>query len=306
VLDDALILEHYGNRATLFWTATIACAKPSPDAVTVSVKSDLSPPGPWAVTGRGSATETGAKVTGAVSLYQKIPIATLDAPQTESPATFFTQDQSISLLIAVRPSLVFAPGSSMAQAQYSLKPLDYLLLTAARRGNMPAVEELLESGASVDSANLENKTALMMAASKGHLGVVKLLLDRGAKINVRTKGSPFITSAFGSKRPGGWSALAAAASSGNTDVVRMLLERGASVQAGSEDQMSPLTAAINGRNAAIVKLLLEKGADANTLDDLGYSPLAKADIDGRGAIARVLKNHGGRITVPWDIVPRRQ
>jgi ankyrin repeat protein len=283
------------------WAAWIAFAKPTQEPVTISVRYDLSPAGPWAVKATGAATEVAAKTIGSTAVYQRVVIATLESSEPFSPTTLFTKDQTLELRIAVRPSFSVSAESSLAQVKYDLKPLDYLLLAAARQGDVREVTDLLESGASVNGTNLENKTALMMAALGGHLDVVKLLLERGANVNVRSKGSPFVVSQLAAKRPGGWTALAAAASSGNPDVVRVLMERGASVQAVAEDQMSPLVAAINGRNPAIVQLLLQRGADVNAVNDSGYSMLAMADINGKSAIARVLRSHGGRIIVPWDM-----
>jgi ankyrin repeat protein len=301
VVNEDLFLEKDGNKTILVWSAWVAFAKPTQEPITVSVKSDFSTAGPWAVKSTGAATEIVSKNIGSTTVYQRVVIATLESPAPGPPSALFAKDQTLELRISVRPSFSVSAESSVAQAQYNLKPLDYLLLAAAGRGSVREVTDLLESGASVNGTNLENKTALMMAASAGHLDVVKLLLERGANVNIRSKGCPFVVSQLASKRPGGWTALAAAASSGNSEVVRILLERGASVQAVADDQMSPLVAAINGRNPAIVHLLLQRGADVNAVNDSGYSMLAMADINGKAGIARVLRNHGGRIVVPWDV-----
>jgi len=302
ILDDALVFEYESGRVTLVWTGWIAFAKMTTDPVTVAVTYDLTPAGPWNSKGTRVASEAPAHQVGAASVYEKIPIATLEAG-TVSPAALFTKEQALNLHIAVRPVYGISPDSSFAEATYMLKPLNYLLLSAAARGNVAEATELLDAGAAVNSANLENKTALMMAAQRGDLAMVKLLVERGASINMRTKGSPFVISPLGSSRPGGWTALAAAASGKNTAVVELLLEKGATVNAWSDDQMSPLRAAIDGGSAGIVKILLQRGADVNALTDSGYSLLAMADINGRAAVARVLRRHGGRIVVPWDPVP---
>jgi hypothetical protein len=304
VTGDALKLEREGNQMTLVWTGWIAFAKPTIDPLTVAVSYDITPPGPWNLKGGRVAMESSAKHAGAASVFEKIPIATLDASGAASPASLFKQDQAVNLTITVRPQSSIIPGFSLAQSSFLLKPLNYLLLYAASRGDIGEATELLDAGASVNSANLENKTALMMAAAHGHLAMVKLLIERGAAIDMRSKAGPFVTSAFGSSRPGGWTALSAAASNGNPAIVELLLERGATAREWADDQMSPLKAAVQGGNPVIVDLLLQRGADVNAVNDTGYSLLAMADINGRGAVARVLRKHGGRIVVPWDIVPR--
>lgn len=300
VLDDTLVLQHDRGRVTLVWTGWIAFAKTTEDPVTVSVSYDLTPAGPWNAQGSRVASEASGRHVGSASVYERIPIATLESSGPASPAALFTKEQVVNLRISVRPVYALSPGASLAETSYMLKPLNYLLLSAACRGQVDTATELLDAGAAVNSANLENKTALMMAALHGRLAMAKLLVERGASINMRTKGSPFIISPLGSARPGGWTALAAAASGGNAAIVDLLLERGAAVNAWADDQMSPLKAAVDRGNPKIVGTLLSRGAAVNALDDAGFSPLAMADINGRAAVARVLRKHGGRIIVPWD------
>ncbi len=58
------------------------------------------------------------------------------------------------------------------------------LMNAARRGDLEAVERLLDGGAEVDSTDRYGSTALAAAAVNGQREVVRLLLERGADPNL--------------------------------------------------------------------------------------------------------------------------
>jgi len=60
-----------------------------------------------------------------------------------------------------------------------------VLLVAAKQGDEPMVELLLESGANVNEKSDHDSTALHFAAMWGHLEVVQLLLDHKADVNVK-------------------------------------------------------------------------------------------------------------------------
>lgn len=58
------------------------------------------------------------------------------------------------------------------------------LVTAAKKGDIAAVQESLSKDANINETDSEGFTALMHAANNGHIEVVKLLLDKGADVNV--------------------------------------------------------------------------------------------------------------------------
>jgi ankyrin repeat protein len=66
-----------------------------------------------------------------------------------------------------------APPSDRAEA----------FAAAVRKGDAPAVKQLLDEGVDVNTKYRYNATALSFACDRGHVDVVKLLLDRGADIN---------------------------------------------------------------------------------------------------------------------------
>ncbi|MBI4966055.1 MAG: ankyrin repeat domain-containing protein [Desulfomonile tiedjei] len=302
VVGDRLLIEEDMGTLTLVWTGTVFFVKPTPDPVAVTVKFELSPSGVWEERGTSSTVLVSGRTAGARSLRERIAIATTDARGVTDAASLFNKDQVLRLSIAVRRPSAAGTAAALAQGDYEVKPLGYLLLNAARRGNLNEVRQILEAGGDVDSASMDNVTPLMMAAERGHKDVVRLLLEKDASTKNRTKGTAFIESPFGSRIAGGWNALMAAVSSGDADIVKLMLDKGVNVNSAMDDRRTPLLVAVDGKSPAVVSLLVERGADVNVVSDSGYSPLAMADVNGKGAIARIIAARGGKIIVPWDIL----
>jgi uncharacterized protein len=128
------------------------------------------------------------------------------------------------------------------------------LLNAAYRGDMAAVQALLNTGTDVNARTSEicrgsftpvcgGATALIMASFTGHLDIVQALLARGADVNAPMNN--------------GNNALMGASRAGRVDVVRALLAKRADVNARTNNGMTALTVA---RNAAVEALLVQAGA----------------------------------------------
>ena len=66
--------------------------------------------------------------------------------------------------------------------------LTQALLHAANEGYAEKVRTLLEAGASVDAADVDGWTPLMIAAAAGHTVTVHVLVDAGADINASAQG----------------------------------------------------------------------------------------------------------------------
>ena len=116
----------------------------------------------------------------------------------------------------------------------------------------------IEAGVNVNSADEEQRTALLFAAFNGHTLVVKLLLDSGALL---------------SQRDGvGRTALMFAATGDNAEAVELLLEAGAEVNAvdTGEGFTALMHAAAEG-HANVVKVLLKHNADPALRDKDGDS-----------------------------------
>ncbi|MEB3164019.1 MAG: ankyrin repeat domain-containing protein, partial [Prochlorothrix sp.] len=56
-------------------------------------------------------------------------------------------------------------------------------LQAVQTGDLPGVSDRLSQGASLEEANAEGQTALILAAEAGHREIVTYLLAQGAAVN---------------------------------------------------------------------------------------------------------------------------
>jgi hypothetical protein len=90
-----------------------------------------------------------------------------------------------------------------------------VLHSAAYRGDIDVVKDLLDKGANVNE--WYGGTALLSASSAGHANVVKLLIERGANVNTMSDR--------------GDSALGYAAIRGHKDVMKILIDNGANIDA---------------------------------------------------------------------------
>ena len=132
------------------------------------------------------------------------------------------------------------------------------------------VQLLLERGASVETEDYLERTALSCAASVGNATIVQLLLDHGAKI--------------GARDPTGMTALHIAADSGLRTVAEVLLDHCASqteidiLSTQDESGRIPLHYATSGE---IVRFFVAKGAEIDARDLDGATPLLEAARSGR-------------------------
>src|SRR5580692_1300206 len=61
------------------------------------------------------------------------------------------------------------------------------LLAAAAKGETTLVQTLIQAGASLEAADKNGRTPLMLAAQHGHVDTVRALLAAGAKLDARDK-----------------------------------------------------------------------------------------------------------------------
>ncbi len=175
------------------------------------------------------------------------------------------------------------------------------LITAAGRGDLPAVNALLKAGADVNDAKNTvsgSTTALMEASSKGHLDVVQALLAAKADVNATR----------GHDSTDGDTALTLALVNGHLNVVQGLLAAKADVNAGS---MPALYVAAGVGNLDIVRALLAAKPDLDWRDPMfGTTALMQAlapfqfhpptrlqTSSGRWDVARLLLEAGANVNV---------
>ncbi|KAK7217222.1 hypothetical protein V2G26_005225 [Clonostachys chloroleuca] len=147
---------------------------------------------------------------------------------------------------------------------------------ASKRGNINAVEDLIQANASVNMKDFMGYTALMLATFNDHVDCVRLLLRR-SDINIDQRDDH------------GNTALCYAARTCDPEVVAALLAEGASVSVRNIAGDSPLhflgdNCTNHERIKQTLQLLLASGkTNIDVADDAGASPLMQAIISNRVA-----------------------
>ena len=118
------------------------------------------------------------------------------------------------------------------------------LVVAALKKDWETVRRMLDTGASVESANDAGVTPLMVAASQGNAGMVSILLKRHANAN--------------SKDLGGRSALTYAIQRGKLEAVQALLPLVSDLATASVEGHDLLTMALETGDLNIFRALLER------------------------------------------------
>lgn len=159
---------------------------------------------------------------------------------------------------------------------------DIALVDAVRVGNLEAMKQALDDGASPDSTDEKGHTVLCTAitppASPPNLEAVNLLLSRGASAKLAGKdGSP---------------PLIHAASAGNLAVVKALLDKGADPNARGQEDSTALSLAGGDEGDAILRLLIERGADVRAKVGKSGTVLAHIAERGRAETLRLALDHG--------------
>jgi len=127
------------------------------------------------------------------------------------------------------------------------------LTQAAKEGDIPTLQKLLDSGANINENGMANTYAgppLSHAAYACRVDAAKYLISRGADVNATGKGA-------GGQRP-----LHVAARSNCVEVAKVLLDAGADINLRANNTWgSPLVFAAHDGNTKMVKFLIEQGAD---------------------------------------------
>jgi uncharacterized protein len=206
------------------------------------------------------------------------------------------------------------------EAGHAPKEADLRLISASERGDVRAVERLLEQGAGVDARDESGRTALIAAAYGNRLDVAGLLVDAGADVNAKdeTQQSAYLisTSEVGDDprlleltlRNGAnvnsldsynGTGLIRAAERGHGRVVERLLRTDIDVNHVNNLGWTALLEAIilgdGGRsNTEVVRLLVGAGANVNLADGEGVTPLEHARRRGYEEIVRILQSANAR------------
>jgi ankyrin repeat protein len=179
------------------------------------------------------------------------------------------------------PAPAGAPGSEPATLAPSVADAAASpLATAAARGDLARVRELLDSGTkNVDAPDRDGTPALHWVVRVGDADLVARLLAAGAKVD-------------GADRHG-VTPLQVAIGEGNAPVVRLLLDAGADASKLDAAGEPPMMQAARVGEPEVARALLAHGAAADGREQsFGQTPLMVAVREGHPEIANVLLDAG--------------
>lgn len=194
------------------------------------------------------------------------------------------------------------------------------LVSAAERGDLSAVERLLEEGASVEDRDDSGRMALVAAAYENHLEVARKLIEAGADVNVKddTEQSAYLisTSEVGddprllrltlengadveSLDSYNGTGLIRASERGYAEIVKELLNTDIDVDHVNNLEWTALLEAIilgdgGSQHTEVVRLLVDSGADVNLADGDGVTPLEHARKSDYKEIVQILEDAGAK------------
>lgn len=162
--------------------------------------------------------------------------------------------------------------------------------SAAGKGNIEIVIELMNNGVNIDCFDSCGETALLYASQYGHLSIVNFLVKAGANIEIKSRASgltPLILAA---------SDLASAKRNkfeqNVIKVIYFLIEAGADLNAASDDGWTALIGAVNAGSIEAVRVLLTAGADVNIKNEQGDTALSIARESDNDEIIKILLDAG--------------
>eukprot|EP00549_Striatella_unipunctata_P016476 CAMPEP_0118725992 /NCGR_PEP_ID=MMETSP0800-20121206/33447_1 /TAXON_ID=210618 ORGANISM="Striatella unipunctata, Strain CCMP2910" /NCGR_SAMPLE_ID=MMETSP0800 /ASSEMBLY_ACC=CAM_ASM_000638 /LENGTH=182 /DNA_ID=CAMNT_0006634751 /DNA_START=21 /DNA_END=570 /DNA_ORIENTATION=- len=125
------------------------------------------------------------------------------------------------------------------------------LMVASMKGNVDTVAKLLEFHVNPNLIDVHGSTALYEATQHGHAAVMELLLQHGAEL-AWTKAAPH--------------RMCQAVFDGDTQLLRRLLKAKIDVNASDYDKRTAIHIAAAEGNLAAVKILVQHGANINVKD----------------------------------------
>lgn len=169
--------------------------------------------------------------------------------------------------ITTSPVLMDQQGGLVA-SNAATEEISMALITAAARGDVDTVTQLLAQAADVHARNARGETALIAAAYQNHLAVAELLIAAGADVNVQddTRQSAYLIST----------------SEGYLDLLNLTLANGADVHTLDSYNGTGLIRAADRGHVAIIAELLKTDINVNHINRLNWTALLEAIILGDG------------------------
>lgn len=177
------------------------------------------------------------------------------------------------------PSLVKAPIGRKATRSPNLLKASFF--GALRKKDLQGMQDALDKGVNINTADHSGKTATMKAANKGDVPVLSFLLRRGPDLDLQDSS--------------GYTALHEAAIASRSDAIELLINAGADVSLKTVQGCTPLCKPASTGKVDVVKMLLSAGAEVNSRDNQGWTPLNKSAWNGHSAVIDMLIKHGADV-----------
>jgi len=177
-----------------------------------------------------------------------------------------SNDGSTPLLCAAaggNPDMVawLLDGPPGAQAEMSIESQDSrgadAMLIAAENGNLEALQELLQRGATCESLDSNGSSAMHYSAAGGHIDTLDFLSSLGLSCSERDMD--------------GDTPLLIAAHEGHVEVVEWLLSNGADLSERNNDGVSAPMAAMAGNRSEVIEVLSRHAGDDWALWSVDFS-----------------------------------
>ncbi|MBY5839878.1 ankyrin repeat domain-containing protein [Rhizobium leguminosarum] len=158
------------------------------------------------------------------------------------------------------------------------------LFDAVATGNIAAVEQVLATGADVNSRADDQATPLINAALADQFAIAELLIGKNADVMARNAG--------------GFTPLHAAAFSGSLSITKLLLANGATLDdAANKAGVTPLMVAGEENHIDLAAFLIARGADVGHAEVHGYTPITRAFWKSNKDVILLFKRHGATCAV---------
>ena len=142
------------------------------------------------------------------------------------------------------------------------------LILAASRGDVPAIRNLVESGADLHARDERGRNAVLAAVQGSHLEAASLLITLGADVDAQDDIQD--------------SAFLLAGARGHAGIVRQALDAGADVTATNRYGGTALIPACHYGHVETVRVLLTSRIAVDHVNRLGWTALLEAIILGNG------------------------
>jgi beta-lactamase regulating signal transducer with metallopeptidase domain len=186
----------------------------------------------------------------------------------------------LTLAVTIAPLRVMA---AVAEPHFDGSPLAEAIVSAAAKGDIETIDQLLRAGADIDANLPGDGTPLLNASCRGQRAAVRFLLDRGADVNAAS--------------PGDGNALIAAATHDQAEIVGLLLDRGARIDEVVPGDENALIGASASGSVNAAELLIHRGANVNArvwVDGELRTPLNMARRHGHDDVEKLLLDAGAR------------